>query len=618
MPSNKIVVDVESMCANIWLLVTFYAIKMFIRVKTTPNSPRKSVQIVENNRDTTTGKVKQKIVRYIGIAMDEREEKKLKSLAMEAIVQMKLDSEAASPQMSLLPNQSPEEMLKSLQRQKKTGRKPKKTIDQILPTSQVTLDMIEEESRIIDGVHEVAGHIYDLLGYDKILSNNRYKKILKDLVLCRISNPTSKLSTSKILSRYYMKAHDLDAIYRTMDKVVTKIDDIQKTTFAATTNLMSGDLEIILFDVTTLHFESTESDDVRKFGYSKNFRFNTTQVVLALATNSDGLPVGYELFEGNKAEVKTLIETIDSWKDKFSIGNVCFIGDRAMFSEANLQVLESRNYNYIVAAKLRGMPNIMQEKIMNSSNYSVVKTEEDELATAVFRYEENDLAFLQTKGQVKKYKEVIKQNKNRVFVVGHSKNRAKHDAKRRCELLEKITKQLDKTSNSAKLISNSAIKKYTSSTGKSRSELDTNKIELDEKWDGIHGVITNIKDGAMKHKNILDKYRGLVKIEDCFRVNKTTLKMRPIYHFKPERIRSHIAICYVAFSLVRQIEYRVKLLKKISIASIIEELNSVQSSIYVHKNTKDRYRVPGNFSNDARKIYQAIGIKRNIDAYPVV
>ena len=94
--------------------------------------------------------------------------------------------------------------------------------------------------------------------------------------------------------------------------------------------------------------------------------------------------------------------------------------------------------------------------------------------------------------------------------------------------------------------------------------------------------------------------------------------MRPIYHFKPKRIKAHIAICYMAFAVLRQLEYRVKLLKKLSPAVIIEELNSVQSSIFVHKITKDRYRIPGNFSHEARKIYNAIGVERDQNARPII
>jgi len=181
---------------------------MFIRTKTTPNSPRKSVQIVENVRDAQ-GKVKQKIVRYVGISHSDSEELKLRALAMEITAKMKCDEEANSPQISMVSNLSEYEIIKGLENKSKAGRKAKSRIEDILPVSQVTLDMVDEESRIIDGVHEACGHIYDEIGYSNISRSKKYNNILKDLVLCRISSPTSKLATSKSLSRYYMKEHDL-------------------------------------------------------------------------------------------------------------------------------------------------------------------------------------------------------------------------------------------------------------------------------------------------------------------------------------------------------------------------------------------------------------------------
>jgi len=592
---------------------------MFVRAKTTPNSPRRSIQVVENIRDSRKGKVHQKIIRYVGIAMDDAEEAKLRAIGMDYIAKLQAAEEADS----LFPR-SEGEVLKELesQEQKKRGRKERKKIQDILPVDQVNLDMITEECRVIDGVHEVAGHLYEELNYDKVLKNEKYSKILKDLVLCRISNPASKLATSSLLKRYYMKEHDIDSIYRTMDHVFNKIDDIRLATFKSTARLIPGEVDIVLFDVTTLHFESIRVDELRKFGYSKNFRFNTTQVVLALATTTDGLPIGYELFEGNKAEVKTLIETIDEWKTKFNINDVCFIGDRAMFSEANLKAMEEKNYKYIVAAKLRSLPDVMQEKLMQEGNYVKATVAQDLSWIGEFNYHEDDIALLEaqkaTPSAIATYRNHITNNANRHFVVSYNTKRARHDDQKRKSLLEKVGKQLHQTDNTAKLVSNTGLKKYTSSKGKSQTSLDTAKVHKDARWDGFHGVITNIKKGTVDPSHILTQYRRLVKIEECFRISKTTLKMRPIYHWKPKRIRAHIAICYMAFALVRQLEYRVKLLKKLSLTSIIEELNSVQSSIYIHKTTKDRYRMPGSFSNEARKIYNAIGVNRNLDPQPIL
>ena len=92
--------------------------------------------------------------------------------------------------------------------------------------------------------------------------------------------------------------------------------------------------------------------------------------------------------------------------------------------------------------------------------------------------------------------------------------------------------------------------------------------------------------------------------------------MRPIFHWKPERIRAHVAICYMAFSVLRHLEYQVNLTQKISVQKILEALINVQASIHVHKITKDRYRLPSAFPLVASKIYKTFDLKRSQDAEP--
>ena len=110
--------------------------------------------------------------------------------------------------------------------------------------------------------------------------------------------------------------------------------------------------------------------------------------------------------------------------------------------------------------------------------------------------------------------------------------------------------------------------------------------------------------------HILKRYRQLWKIEESFRLNKHTLSMRPIYHFKPSRIKAHIALCYMAFSVIRHLEYTVQLTQKLSPAVIRDELLNVQASIYRHLPTNKLYRMPGKFSHNAVKIYHAFNIQR--------
>jgi hypothetical protein len=195
---------------------------MFIRTKTTPNSPRRSVQVVESYRDEKTGKVKQKIMRYVGIALDEEDEAKLKTIAQDYIAKMMLGRERTSDQLSLLPALSRADIPGGTQEPlTRRGRRPRKKLSEVLPVNQVSLDDVVEEARVIDGVHEVAGHVYDMMGYGTLLRGEKRAAMLKDMVLSRISDPQSKRATCMALKRYYMKEHDLEALYRTMDSLMT-------------------------------------------------------------------------------------------------------------------------------------------------------------------------------------------------------------------------------------------------------------------------------------------------------------------------------------------------------------------------------------------------------------
>lgn len=554
---------------------------MYIRVKTTPNSPRKSVQIVESIRIGT--KVKQKILRYVGIAMDDKEEQKLKDLAREIMAKMLIEKE----QQSLFPL-SEEEALKYVRNSK--GRTRKKRIEDILPPNQVYIEDIKETSRIVEGVHEVAGTMFDEM-YSGLFKQKKLQEKLRDLVITRLAYPCSKHRTQQKLSKHFNKEHSLTSIYRIMDKLHPNIDRIKQMTFNKTASLFPEQIDLLFFDVTTLYFETVETDNLRNFGYSKDCRFNTTQLVLALATNQDGLPIGYELFSGNTAEVKTLVAAIESWKQLFKINSVCFVGDRAMFCKDNLKLLNDLNYQYIIAAKVRSLPEKLKEEILKEENYhpTIIKKEFGWIGE--FTYEKQRL------------------------IVSYKTRRAIKDQKDRQRILDKIKKTLGANGKANKLITNSGVKKYTSTDTNSIAFLDNNKIEDDAKWDGIHGIITNIaKDEYNPAEKLLARYAQLWVIEESFRINKHQLQMRPIFHWKTERIQAHIAICYMAFSLLRHLQYRVNLTQKISIDTILDELLNVQASIYIHKKTGDYYRIPGCFSNNARKIYKTFNLERNLDA----
>jgi len=550
---------------------------MFIRYKATSNSPRKSVQIVEGYRDNT-GKVKQRILRHVGVFSDESEQAKLVALAEEIMCKIKLEREEASGQGNLL---SATSMVI------KKGRPIKKSLSDIIPASEVKLSEIVEIERIIEGVHEVGGHVYDQMGFNQVIDRKKDSAMLEDLVLARMVKPDSKRGLQALLNNQFNKRHDLDGIYRMMDKLHNQIPKIKELCFNSTLALIPNkEISLVFFDVTTLYFESTEVDDLRAFGYSKDHRFNTTQLVLALATSEDGLPLAYEVFSGNTAEVSTLIKSIEAWQVFLKVKDVCFIADRGMFSKANLQALDASGYRYIVAAKLKTLKKDQQQQILSDENYM----------PAVIGNEFTWIADLEHEGKR--------------LITSYKSKRAVNDAKERQTILDKIKKTIGESGSTTKLITNSGVKKYTCSED-NKSYIDPDKVEQDSMWDGLHGIITN--DKTIKPHEAIAKYSRLWVIEEQFRINKHNLQMRPIFHWTQRRIEAHIAMCYMSFALLKTIEYKVALTQKISVTNIIELLTSVQASILRHTKTGDLYRLPSAMKNDARKIYKTFNLTRSVN-----
>jgi hypothetical protein len=539
---------------------------MFIRTKPIANSSRKRVQICSSHR--VGDKVKQKVIRHVGIADNDSHLEELKKLA--EVLRKKLEKELIGPTLFELP-EVPENVTE------KATVSPSQTPKINQEATLVPIESMKEEQRVVDGFHDIFGTLFNQLSFNTILQG-KHKEVLRDVVLARIAHPASKSATQQILAADFGRELELDRIYRMMDALIENKETAQKIVFAATEQCCFGKIDLMLFDVTTLYFESTEEDEIRQFGYSKDQKFHTTQVVLALATASNGLPVGYRLFSGNTADVSTLINAIQEWKKVIPIGEVRIVADRAMMTEKNLQFLEENHIQYVVAAKLKKQATNIKEQILSSNKEK----------TGV----------------------ILDQRINqRRLIVTFSTDRQKKDAYDRERVLQKIEKKIGKGKNAKKLVSNVGYQKYLSSEGESTLFVDAHKIAQDAVWDGLHGIITNCTDAAAEE--LLAQYKRLWVIEESFRLHKHTLSLRPIYHFKPERVEAHILICYLAFALMRHLEFRVHLQQeKISMNEMRTALWRVQSSYLREEGTEKRYRLPSAMSVVARKLYQVMGIKR--------
>jgi len=543
---------------------------MFVRIKSTPNSLKKAIQIVESVRRGE--KVSQKIIRHIGYAVDEDELSKLKILA-ESI---KIKLEAGSQQLLFSPEKLAE--FKSNSADKEPDAEYK-----------VNLKELIEEDRAISGIHDVYGALFNQLGYSAVFKNPARQKATVDaykhIVMARIANPQSKMASVDMLEENFGVSLDLHRAYRMMDCLDdTAIERLTEITYQNTLDILGGKIDIIFFDATTVYFESFSSDEFKSIGFSKDLKFNQPQVLFCLMVNKDGLPIGYRVFPGDTYEGHTLIPVLKDLRQRYKIDKVVFVADAGMFNQDNLKELEAEGFEYVLGARLKNVSNNLKEKILERTHYKGNAN----FCIAQFEYEAG-----------------------RKLVVSYKESRARKDALDREKAIERIRKKINKQKNPKEYLSNYGCKKYLKVSGVSRIELDEDKIKEARRWDGLHGVITNAKD--IPNEEILRQYVNLWHIEEAFRITKHDLKVRPIFHWTERRIKAHLAICFTAYALVRYLEYRVRMqYKNLSIEKIRQSLIRVQTSILYHVKKKIRFALPSRISRDAKKIYRIMNLTRSL------
>ena len=539
---------------------------MFVRKKTYKKSKGVAIQIVESKRDGN--RVSQKVLRHVGTAKHEHEIQGLVDFAEEIIQRMLHDRSPLFKHLPFTPASDSGERNEDFE--------------------DVGLKSLGGDKVYNCGIPDVFGKLFDDLGFNNLFTGNTAElnsRILKNCVLARIANPTSKRKATKTLATEFGVRMHVDKIYRMMDQLDSK--KVRQTVRNATLSILRHKVSILFYDVTTLYFESFTPDEMRLFGFSKDRKFKETQVVLALITTTDGLPITYKAFSGNLHEIKTLLPVIEELQKEFDVASVDFAADRGMFCATNLAELEKAGINYVVGAKLRNMKK---------------ETKADILAI----HEQ------QEKGK-DEYLEMELEHEGRRLLVSYNPARAAKDRKDRQRLLDRLGK-LAKKSKDGKVpvkdvITNSGSKKYLQlDNADKKADISFAKADSDAVWDGISGYITNSKKPVGE---VIANYRRLWVIEDAFRLCKHDLKMRPIFHRKGDRIKAHLDICFITYTLARQLMYRYRLQQgeQASYDVLRDELAQTEFSLLRHIKRGDLYGVPTNPSPVAKNLYRLVGLK---------
>jgi len=402
------------------------------------------------------------------------------------------------------------------QEMEKLSRQSKLFVSQQdLMVEQVMESLTNASIRTV-GPELVFGRVYDKIGFNQVEN-----ELFRHLVIARLAFPLSKLKTVAYLYRYQGVHLDIDSVYRFLDKLNNQLKpQVEQIAFAHTLKILKGNLSVVFYDMTTLYFEASDEDDLRQMGFSKDGRHQNPQIYLGLLVGLGGYAIGYDIFEGSTYEGHTLIPFLEKITAKFKLGRPVVVADAGLLSADNLHALEENHYQYIIGARLKNESEQIKQKILSEkwSDGRVIRIRKDD----------------KTK-----------------LVVAFSQKRAGKDEYNRNRGLKRLEKQVRTGKLTKSNINNKGYNKYLKMQGELIIEIDYEKFRADKVWDGLKGYITNTK---LNGKQVIENYKNLWHIERAFRMSKTDLRIRPVYHRLKHRIEAHICIAFTAYCLYKELE----------------------------------------------------------------
>lgn len=358
--------------------------------------------------------------------------------------------------------------------------------------------------------------IYHTLGFDGYAD-----EVLKDLIIARIFSPSSKNEARELLLDLFEKRYSLKTIYRHLKS--TSDGKFKEFTQTALINFakedLGDDLKLIFYDVTTLYFDSQARAGLKEFGFSKDHRPADTQIVVGLVVNKQGFPLYFDIFAGNTFEGHTFLVVVEKIIKLLNNPKIVVVADSAMLSKINIEALSARGIGFIVGARLSNLP----VSLINTVSAKLGGTDKN---TSPFEYNGFRL------------------------VCQYLAKRANKDRSDRQKQITKAQSLINKPSgaiNRFRFLKKSSNQKYT-----------INKELIDKacKLEGIKGYITNTN---LTEADIIDKYHNLWKIENCFRITKSDLVARPVFHHLDESIKAHLVIVFTGLAITRYIEIKTNL-----------------------------------------------------------
>lgn len=398
------------------------------------------------------------------------------------------------------------------------------------------------------------------IGVNELTSN-----LLKDLVAIRILEPASKLRSIELIDTYFGIQHRRQNYYKEAKKWISLKDQLLEKVNDFAQKEYGFDYSLLFYDVTTLYFETFEGDELRKTGFSKDSKSQQPQILVGLMVSKDGFPLAFDIFPGNTFEGHTILPVVKAFIQKNNVKQFTVVADAAMISADNIKELRAEGIHYIVGARMGNLPQGVFENI-----------------NAKIKREDGKAIRIHTdKGHL---------------ICSFSNVRYRKDK-------YEMEKQILKAQTIIKSPSKSTKAKFVKAHNE-ELKLNEELIQKTSKLLGIKGYYTDLNEQDFPTNKVIERYHELYKVEQAFRVAKSDLETRPIFHFKEDPIKLHLLICFLALVISKHIEIKTG----ISIRRFNTEYKKVTDAKMLNKLTQKEVIVKGKLTEIAEGLLAKLNL----------
>lgn len=440
-----------------------------------------------------------------------------------------------------------------------------------VPVEELSLD-----SAFNYGGIAVLKEAWGRFGLDRLfedIPSKRDRSLLCAMTFGRVLFPSSKLALAEQAQGTLLAAacglekekekFNEDDLYEAMDQLNGRWVSLEKRLYQ---KALTDSVSLVLYDLTSIYFEGKGPEGLAKYGYSRDHRPDRHQVILAVATDRVGVPIHLEVLRGNRGDTTTLKGLLATLRRRFGIRDAIFVFDGGMSSKINLEQMEEKQLSYVTRLSAASLAKLVKELPQNNQ------------PSLWDRMEVMD---------------VVHEGKR--YVIAGGVFRQQRDADRRGARIKKAQAALEKLAlakrrkpnaqklafAAGRLLERARAHKYfdyhVDENGILHYKRKESVIQTEEAIDGLYILQTNLVSGRADGQQVVGHYKNLIAVEDAFCQLKSYLEVRPVYHFRPDRVRNHVRICFLAYWLMAHLGQAWRALgEKGEVPRLLQQMQSIR------------------------------------------